>query len=537
MPVSYSHKKHRDARLHAAWDALPDSHFDGLGVPRAAAKATLAAMQGRLVLPGDDSYDQDRLLFNPLFNDYPVAIAFCATEADVTVVLAFARGLDLGFTVRSGGHCTAGFSSGSGVLLDVSALTSLVIDPLGLVATVGCGVKFGAFFQTLDAYGLHVPGGECPDVCVGGYVQGGGYGFTSVSFGMNCDNVLALRVMLADGAIVTASNAHNADLFWAMRGGTGGNFGVLLAVLYRLRPLGSVWGWAIAWPLDSLSGIAEASQALMLLQANYMRASICGADMTIQVSLCWQNWIDPTAPQPPPNTPLRPYLMARGLYLGDPAQGQALIRPLAALPGAILQWMQSASFLKMNDMLLNYPQGMPPIDVMPFEDKFSRYVSRDLTSAEWTQMLGYFAAAPANSAYGYLEFYGGAINSADPWLNAFSHRSCAFNLVMDVFWYENVDRKAREDFLLGWNKMVSAYWDGEIYQNYCNIVVPDYAANYWGPAYSLLQAIKAKYDPETAFAFRQQVEPPPPGQVPTGPASLLAALARPIDYGAAAWSG
>lgn len=296
MPVSYSHKKHRDARLHAAWDALPDSHFDGLGVPRAAAKATLAAMQGRLVLPGDDSYDQDRLLFNPLFNDYPVAIAFCATEADVTVVLAFARGLDLGFTVRSGGHCTAGFSSGSGVLLDVSALTSLVIDPLGLVATVGCGVKFGAFFQTLDAYGLHVPGGECPDVCVGGYVQGGGYGFTSVSFGMNCDNVLALRVMLADGAIVTASNAHNADLFWAMRGGTGGNFGVLLAVLYRLRPLGSVWGWAIAWPLDSLSGIAEASQALMLLQANYMRASICGADMTIQVSLCWQNWIDPTAP-------------------------------------------------------------------------------------------------------------------------------------------------------------------------------------------------------------------------------------------------
>ena len=412
MPISYSHKRQRDRRRHAAWDARPDADFARIGITRDAAKAAQAALHGSLVLPGDDSYDQDRLLFNPLFNEYPAAIAYCATEADVWVALDFGRVSGLGFAVRSGGHCTAGFSSGPGVLIDVSALKSLVIDPVGLTATVGCGETFGNFFQTLDLYGLHVPGGECPDVCIGGYVQGGGYGFTSVSFGMNCDNVLALRVMLADGSVVVASHAQNRDLFWAMRGGTGGNFGILLAVVYRLRPLGSVWGWALAWPLDSSAGIAAAADALMLLQRSYMRNSVCGSDMTIQVSLCSQNWLDPTAPQPPPGTPLRPYLMARGLYIGDPAKGQTLIQPLAGLPGCIFQWAQSASFYKMNDMLLNYPQGMPPIDVMPFEDKSSRYVSRDLTVAEWTAMLATYAAAPANSAYGYLEFYGGAINAA-----------------------------------------------------------------------------------------------------------------------------
>jgi hypothetical protein len=537
LPQSYSSKRLRDQAKSEAWDALPDSHFEQIGIERETAKDLQRQIQGTLVLPGDASYDQDRLIFNPIFNEYPTAILYCATEADVAVGLGYARAAGVGFAVRAGGHSTAGFSTTNGVLIDVSALDACLVNPMPPIptVTVGPGCSFGRLDQTLNGYGLHVPGGECPDVCVGGYIQGGGYGFTSVSFGMSCDNVLALKVMLWDGSIIVADPQQNADLFWAMRGGTGGNFGVLLSAVYRLRPLGQVFGWALAWPLFGAGAVAAATNVMLLLQKSYMINSICGSDMTIQVSLCYQNQLYPNQP-PPPNAPLQPYLMVRGLYIGPEAQGRALIQPLATLPGCIQQWQQSDSFLKMNDLLLNYPQSMPPLSQMPFEDKSSRYVSRDLSPTEWGSLLGYFATSPVNMAYGYLEFYGGAINAADPWTNAFVHRTSAFNLVMDVFWLANADRKTCEDWLFGWNALVEPMWNGEVYQNYCSVVVPDYAQNYWGPtAYPVLQAVKAKYDPRTLFAFRQGIKPS--SATPAAPAWLLAALAAPIDYGGGAGPG
>src|SRR5256885_9847640 len=249
MPVNFSRKRMRDRELLARWQNYPDSVFDKLGISRQAVETAQAGLQGHIVMPGDSSYDADRVLTNPVFDSYPSMIVYCKVESDVQIALNLARSSRAPFTVRSGGHCTAGFSAGAGVLIDVKALDSIAVDTVNQIATVGCGCSFGHLYPTLQAQGLHVPGGECPDVCVGGFVQGGGYGFTSVTFGMNCDNVIDMRVMLADGRIVVASASSNYDLWWAMRGGTGGNFGILLSVRYQLRPLGNVFGWALAWPL------------------------------------------------------------------------------------------------------------------------------------------------------------------------------------------------------------------------------------------------------------------------------------------------
>lgn len=190
MPISYSKKRVRDQAKFAHWDKLADSFFAAVKVSRDQLKATQAQLQGHIVAPGDATYDEDRMLFNPVFDNYPKLIVFCIVVPDVAYALGLAQIAGVPVALRSGGHCTAGFSSGPGVLIDVSALNSITVDVADQTVTVGPGCTFGQLDTTLDTYGLHVPGGECPDVCVGGYVQGGGYGFTSVTFGMNCDNVL-----------------------------------------------------------------------------------------------------------------------------------------------------------------------------------------------------------------------------------------------------------------------------------------------------------------------------------------------------------
>jgi FAD/FMN-containing dehydrogenase len=537
MPSQYTRKRRHDQALFRRWDTMADEHFRHLS--RAQLQAVQARLRGHIVLPGDPSYDQDRKLFNPVFNAYPVAIVYCVVEQDVAEALRLARLVEqitgLAFTVRSGGHCSAGFSAGSGVLIDVSGLSDMTVDAAAQTATVGVGCPFSKFDSVLAAYGLHVPGGECDDVCIGGYVQGGGYGFTSVTFGMNCDNVIDMRVMLADGRVVTASESVNSDLWWAMRGGTGGNFGILLSVRYQLRPLGDVFGWALIWPLQTPTDMANATAALMTLQAQYMLDRLPAA-LNIQVSLAYQPGIQAGLPV---DTPLKPYLLVRGLYVGSAADGQAAIQPLCDLSGATLQWTAVDSFIHLNQNLLNVPYSMPwfpPNSPMPFEDKASRYVTRALQPSEWRALLEYFVTSPNNYSYFYMEFYGGAINSCPPNSNAFVHRSSAFNAVLDVLWFEPEDQPRCEAFLKGWMALMAPAWNGEIYQNYPRLDEPNYAAAYWGEAQAGLYAVKGKYDPDHAFRFAQEVPPlmgpgGGPGPVIPLPAWLQQKIDQPVHYG------
>ena len=533
MPRNFTKTQSRNAQLQDHWDKIPDAEFERLGFTRTQLCTLQAGLSGYVVLPGMADYDTDRKLFNPVFDAYPVAIVYCESDLDVAEVLQFAQTSHFGFQVRSGGHCTAGFSSGRGILLDVSRLDNCTVDSAALTATVGCGCPFKKLYDTLRPYGLHVPAGECEDVCVGGFVQGGGYGFTSVTFGMNCDNVIDMRVMLASGQIVTASETVNRDLWWAMRGGTGGNFGVLLSVRYKLRPLGLVFGWAVIWPLAGARDTAYATSALMFFQSNYLGAKTDPL-MNIQVSLCFQPG---TASGAPPDAQTLPYLMIRGLYVGSAANGQAAIAPLCALPGAVTQWTQTASYDQLNVDLLNKPYSMPffPPHAVPCEDKVSRYVARPLAAAEWHALLDYFKSSPNPYSYAYLECYGGAINAYPAEKNAFVHRDVLFNTVLDVFWLAQSQRGAAQQFLEGWIALVEPLSNGRAYQNYPRLGEPHYAQAYWGDAQAGLYAVKCKYDKTMAFTFAQQVCPLLPPIAGLGPRIILpdflqSALDQPIAY-------
>lgn len=529
----YSGKKARDAALFALWDAKEDAVFERMGITRAALKAAQANSQGRYVAPGDPDYDQLRMLSNPIFTPTPVLIALCETEADIAVALGLKTTNNLPFTVRSGGHCTAGFSAGFGLLIDIAALNKIEIDAKAMTVTVGAGTKFGALNQELDHRNLHVPGGECDDVAIGGYVQGGGIGFTSTTYGMNCDNVIEMRVMLADGSIVIANEQLNYDLWWAMRGGTGGNFGVLLSVKYRLYAMEYVTGVAVAWPLVTAEDIKRATDVMMLLQKQYMPGTGAPEGLTLQVLVVYQSQLDPGKQ---PENQMFPVFMVRGMWVGDYNQGVKAMQPMMDMPGAVTQFLFEDRYPVVLDALLNKPQEQPiESQGKPNQDKASRYVERDLTRSEWSEILTYFVdKAPNTLTYMYLEFYGGAIARYPMEKSAFIHRRAKFDAVMDVYWYLPRERQANEDFLNGWIKMMEKVWNGEVYQNYCKINVPDYARNYWRDALPGLVKVKNKYDRDRHFTFAQQVPyeapPVPPGAQHVIPEALAAALAREIDF-------
>lgn len=525
VPSQYTKKRARDLKKFALWDTRPEGDFTRHGLSREAAQKAQAQLTGTIVYPWDPAYVQDHKLFNPVFDDHhPQCIIYCMNWTDVGIALEMSRSSNFpAFTVRSGGHCTAGFSSGSGPLIDVSNLNDVCVEPKALRVKVGCGCNFGKLYEALSHYGLHVPAGECSDVCVGGFVQGGGYGFTSVTFGMNCDNVISMTVMLADGRIVEASESQNRDLWWAMRGGTGGNFGILLDVTYQLRPLGPCFGWAIAWPIATDSDRATAAQALLYLQQNYMGNRL-PKELNIQVTLAYQPLGDP------PDTPV-PFLLLRGLYVGDKARGEQAIAPLQKLPGAKTQWTREDSFDSLNDMLLNYPASLPYFEGkvdMPCEDKVSRYVERELTLAEWRSLLDLYLTTPNPWSYAYLELYGGAIMSYPLAQSAFIHRRVRYNAVLDVFWFQESERGPAETFLQSWTRLISTFSNGEIYQNYPRLSEPDFASAYWGSAWPGLYQVKQKYDPQRVFQFAQAVPPPPQGAAAL-PAELREALAQPIQ--------
>ena len=168
---------------------------------------------------------------------------------------------------------------------------------------------------------------------------------------------------------------------------------------------------------------------------------------------------------------------------------------------------------------------------MPFEDKASRIVSRDWSEAEWRSLLDYFVTTPNPFSYFYMEFYGGAINAYPEWGSAFVHRNAVFNAVLDVFWWQEADRAASQDFLVGWMDLMEPLYNGHAYQNYPRLDDINYAYKYWGNAQAMLWDVKQKYDPGNAFTFAQAVTPVlAEGKCSAKSNALSAAIAQPITF-------
>ena len=279
--------------------------------------------------------------------------------------LDFARETGLYPVCRSGGHSTAGFSANDEMIIDMSGICHVLVDPEARTARIGSGANFGQIDAMLDFYGLHVPGGGCPSVAVGGYMQGGGYGFTSLLYGMNCDKVRSAQLALADGRIVTASPSENRDLFWAIRGGTGNNFGVLLEATYELQPLKRLFGFGIVWPLDSAAAIASAVEALGIWQTRYT-GDAAPEGMGHQALFAYLDGV--------------PSVVLRGMYDGPKRSCRDALAPLIATladPKKQIDIWKEGTYRELNGYLLSYPTELPSVPMSTRVEVSSRIIADD----------------------------------------------------------------------------------------------------------------------------------------------------------------
>jgi FAD/FMN-containing dehydrogenase len=474
------------------WPEVGDQVFQALSVSRSELASFAQQLTGYVVLPGTPPYDRARQGdgLSP-YSEHPQILVYCRAVQDVRLCLNLAQRQQWWITCRSGGHSTAGFSVNNGMVIDVTGLSDVTVDPVLKQATVGSGTRFDRLNAVLDGYQLHVPGGACSDVGTAGYMQGGGYGYTSREFGIHSDNVLSAKLMLADGSIVVASRSVNPDLYWAIRGGTGGNFGVLLETTYQLYDLHDVWGFCLQWPL------ADAPAALLELQNAYTKS---GAPPQLG-HLTALTFVDD-----------QPVAAFTGMYHGAREDGLTAISSLLSTGNPTLTIDQIGSYAGLNDSLLDILTIEHPPPGRIFEAKDCGYIQAGLRLSDWQAVVSYFATTPNPYNLVLLEPYGGAINDYPVEQSAFIHRDVYMDLYIDTFWQEGTDftdEAAARTWLAGYSDLMSAYWSDHKYQNYPQRGFADFRWAYWGDAFNSLLFVKQKYDPQNFFHYEQSISPYP----------------------------
>jgi len=493
--------KNRDEkknRIQNEWPKADSKLFKALKIPKKKLEEFENSLVGYVVLPGSPDYKKDLTIPGWLtpYSAKPQMIVYCKTPDDVRQCLKLANTYKLWVTTRSGGHSFAGYSLNSGMVIDLSNFNQVTVDPKLKRARIGPGAQFQKINSILEfPYKLHLPGGTCPDVACGGYMQGGGYGLTSRRFGIQCDTVLQITMMLHDGRIVVANKNQNQDLFWAVRGGTGNNFGILLETEYQLFDIGDVWGFAFSWD------IKKAPAVLQKLQANYMSK---GRDNKLGLEPVLAMF-----PSPKTNK-LEPRLAVLGLYQGTKQQGMNALKAILAIPGYKTMVSEIGPYSVLNEEI--FVKGLPGIPNPP-QPMVARsgYVSSPVSIKDWEAVCQKYAETPNQWNIIGMETYGGAINAAPKGKNAFIHRDVDMDLFIFAF-LEPGKEKPDKKWLDEMAATLKSVWNDQVYQNYPERNFPNFRWAYWGDAYPTLLAAKKKYDPKNFFHFEQSITPYPPGK-------------------------
>ncbi|MBA9007494.1 FAD-binding oxidoreductase [Thermomonospora cellulosilytica] len=490
--------------LAAAGLAALAAGCDGGAPPRTAPTRTRAAspavtgpadwraleegLAGRLIRPGDDAYDEARRLYIPRFDRIrPAGIAYCAGPEDVRECLAFARRRRLPVAVRCGGHGYAGWSTGSGLVIDVSAMDNVRVE--GGRAMVGAGTRLIGLYEGLAKEGVAVPAGTCPTVGIAGLALGGGLGVTARRYGLTCDVMEAVQVVTADGRILDCDARREPDLFWACRGGGGGNFGVATSFTFRAYPADEVSTFALRWPWRNAGRVIAA----------------------------WQSWA-PAAPdelwsglqlntEPSTGTPA---LDVIGVSFGDPGpQLDRLAAAVRADPSSrgadrkpyldAMRQMGGCSgdaCHRAGTLPGTRPDGRYPRTEYTAK---SHVAARPLPGPAIDALVGAFTEG--NDVAGrsvLLDALGGAVGRVRPGDTAFPHRRALFTV---QYIADTGDRRWLRDL----HAAMEPYAGGAAYVNYVDPELRGWRRAYYGGNYERLARVKRAYDPEGLFRFPQSI--------------------------------
>jgi FAD/FMN-containing dehydrogenase len=426
-------------------------------------------------LSDEPGYDDARRIFNAMIDRRPAAIAGCVCTDDVVEAVRFARRHQLALTVRGGGHGVAGNCVRDGALLiDLSGMNAITVDPAGRIARAEGGVRLGEFVTTTERYGLVSPTGTVSDTGIAGLTLGAGFGYLCGKYGLAIDNLVGVEIVTADGAVLHASAEEHPDLFWALRGGSG-NFGVVTWFDLKLHPVPQVLGGLLIHPF---------SRAREMLRVYRDAAAAAPDELTLYAAML-------TGPDGN---------KAAGMlacWCGSLEEGERVLAPIRAFGPPLADLIKPMPYSEMNTLVdASAPPGL--------RDYWKQSLLRELGDDAIDTFVAAFERVPSARSVVLIDHAHGAAHRVAPAATAFPHRDTPHSLVLLSIW----DDPADDEPNIAWTRELAAaarpYSTGGAYVNEPLDEKPRAA---FGPNLERLAEIKQRYDPDNVFRSNLNVAP------------------------------
>jgi FAD/FMN-containing dehydrogenase len=446
------------------------------------------SLQGSVLLPGEESYEEARKIWNAMIDRRPALIAQCLSAADVVQAVHFARNHHLLVSIRGGGHNIAGHAvCDDGLMIDLSLMKNVQVDPASRRARVEPGCTLADFDAAVQVHGLATPLGINSTTGVAGLTLGGGFGWLSRKYGMTVDNLLSADVVTADGQQLHASETENADLFWGLRGG-GGNFGIVTSFEFQLHPVGpEVLCGLIVFPF-------EQAKAVLTQFARFSET------MPDDLNVWMVTRQAPPLPFLAENVHGREVVVLALCHLGDPGEGEALITQLRSFGTPHGEHIGMQPYIA-------WQQTFDPLLAKGARNYWKSHNFSQLSDGAIDAILEFGAKLPSPQCEIFLATIGGQTGRVAPEAMAYGSRDA--NYVMNVHGrWESADDDARcIAWARGFFERAKPFASSGAYINFLTQDETDRTAFAYGPMYQRLVEIKRQYDPTNFFRMNQNIAP------------------------------
>ncbi len=445
-------------------------------------------VRGEVIERGQPGYDTARTLYNAMIDKRPAVIVRCRDAGDVIAALGFARRERLAVAVRGGGHSIAGLASiDDGLVIDLSPMRGIRVDPHTRVATVQGGATLADLDHATHAFGLATPTGVASTTGVGGLTLGGGHGYLTRKYGLTIDNLVSADVVLADGSFVTAAEDGDADLFWALRGG-GGNFGVVTSFTFRLHPVSTVVGGPTLWPLEAADDVLRWYRGFQLAAEEDVYGFF--AFLTV-----------PPGPPFPEELHLRKMCAVVWCCSGPADQADRMLR--AAVHEPAPPALHAAQELPYPALQHTFDELIPPGLQWYWRGDFVQEISDDAIGRhrEFAERM------PTMLSAMHLYPVDGAPQRVGRHETAFSYRDANWSMVIGGVDPEPANTDAISAWAVDYWEALHPYSMGGAYVNFLMDESQGRVHATYRDNYDRLARIKARYDPDNVFRVNQNIRP------------------------------